>query len=148
MRCDICENQVGDEQKHVCYITKRGQVTLCTSCISKGMRKGSGAIVRKQGVIAKPVLVFVGGDAEARRIAEAEGWVPVTTGTYQYVEDSQTWPMDTHWCMAQNHYWFARDGEFKKNVNWPVYDCFRVSCQNIRDYFGVWLTARGTHGLE
>ena len=139
MQCDVCENQVGDEQKYVCYITKRGQITLCTSCISKGMRKGSGGIVTKTAILPKPVLVFSGGGDIATLIAEEEGW-------QKSLGEQDAWQISRHWVMALDHYWFGSNGKWFKDVSMSVTDCFRRSCRNIRDYFGMWLKTEGLEG--
>ncbi len=139
MHCNVCEQQVGDEQKYILYITKRGQVTLCTSCISKGMRKGSGAIVTKNGIFAKPVLVFNGGDEMALLIAGEEGWQKQSTE-----EGADEWRITRHWAMATNHYWFGSNGKWTKDVSMHAHECFRRSCWNIRDYLGMWIETEGS----
>jgi hypothetical protein len=91
-------------------------------------------------VIAKPNLVFAAHDREARKIAEGEGWG--TSPDVVAESPIDEWRVSLHWEMAQKNYWFCPDGEWKKNVDMQWYECFRRSCQNIRDYFGVWLKAR------
>lgn len=140
MKCDVCESAVGNEQKYVCYITKKGQITLCTSCISKGMRKGSGAILTKDEMYSKPVLVFNGRDERAGQIAEDENW---NVNIFDFASDEVKWVIEEHWVRAQDHYWFCGDGQWKKDVTMKVYECFRRSCQNIRNYLGVWVATKG-----
>jgi len=140
MNCDVCSEQVGEDKKYIAYITKRGQITLCTSCITKGVRNGSGSIVSVNGVISKPTFMFAGRDAEACEIAESEGWGTTLSATKESPIDE--WRISEHWKMAQKHYWFCQDGEWYKDVSISGYDCFRKSCQAIRDYFGVWLESK------
>ena len=154
MNCSVCEAAVGKDKKYVCYITKRGQITLCTSCISKGMRKGSGGIVAKQGVIAKPNFVFRGGDEAACRIAADEGWKMVISEPFDYRQglsfenDLAEWVIGGHWVAAQDKYWFGSNGKWNKDVSMHVHECFRRSCQNIRDYFGMWIRTEGNQGVR
>jgi hypothetical protein len=141
MNCAVCGESVGENKKFICYIAQSGQVTLCTSCITKGVRKGSGSIVTKDGVIPKPSLVFASSNKEVCEIAMAEGWTAIPGENYTAGPDEQH--VQIHWEKAQQKYWFSGDGEWEKAVSLSVHECFRRSCRNIRDYYGVWMRTAG-----
>ena len=132
MKCNVCNKAIDGDKKYVIYLTSKGQIIMCTSCVMTPIRHGSGAIMTKYGVLDVPTLFFSGADAEAKGIAVSEGWVvdgdPTAPNVYDITE---------HWYMAQTNYWFVADGKWKKS-DMTAYDCFRRSCQTIRDNFSVW----------
>lgn len=136
MNCKVCDEIVGEDKKYATYMIGRKQVIICKGCGFKGARSQVGDIVGKHGVLKRPTLLFGSGDDEARAVAEDEGW-KTTKSTFAKYEEG-VWFIDQHWKMAATYYWFSSDGEWHHNVNMSVYDCFRRSCQNIRDNFGVW----------
>ena len=136
MKCNVCSTEVGGDQKYVVYLTTKGQITLCTSCVMKSIRKGSGSIMTRQGVIPKPRLAFIG-NREACQIAEEEGWN--TSRDQNYVAESGERVIIEHWYKAEHGYWFMATGEWVKDVGLSTHARFRRSCRNIRNYYAVWL---------
>lgn len=139
MNCVVCKSGVGENKKFTVFMVDKKQVVICKSCLRKGNSAKAESIVMEHGVIEKPVLFFGSGESDLREIAKEEGW-KVTKSVVMATEPG-VWFITQHWEMARKCYFFNIDGTWGRIDSKPgaERDCFRRSCQNIRDYFGVWL---------
>ena len=135
MICDVCREILEADRKYVVYLLGSIQARICTKCIMRGVRAGSGAIVTKNDCVMQPFLAFYTAHEKAREIAEEAGWLVAP------IEESGTEVevITEHWDRAQNQYWFANNGTWVRDVRVPVNECFKRSCENIRDNYGLWL---------
>ncbi len=141
MNCVVCKAEVGENKKYTVFMVDRKQLVMCKGCLMKGMQSKLGSIVTERGVINRPVLFFGSSESDLRDIAKSEGW-KVTKSVIMETEPG-VWFITQHWDMAQKYYFFNKDGMWGRleSCAGAERDCFRRSCQNIRDYFGVWLEA-------
>lgn len=139
MNCVVCKIEVGENKKYAIFMMDKKQVVICKSCLRKGNSAKAGSIVMEHGVIERPVLMFGSGEDDLREIAKSEGW-EVTKSVVMEAEPG-VWFITNHWDMARKYFFFNKDGSWGRIASKPSAerDCFRRSCRNIRDYFGVWL---------
>ena len=137
LKCSLCGT---DRKKYVVYDLPCGQVTLCKSCLSLGMRSPSGTLItRTQETLSLPSLGFPASLCDRRYCdaASAEGWA-IVDGT-----DPEVDVITSHYYSALLHRYFIPTGQWLKDVSVEPVECFRRSCANIRDYYMQWLKARG-----
>ena len=150
MTCDVCKRDVGSAQKYTTYYLpkQRIQVRVCTSCLVKGINNVFCIVSENPAeadgstlVVKEPELVFhmddweeIPGYQDFRDTAMRCGWR--TTVNPKFGTEFEL--IVEHYHKAHQCYWFTASGRWARDVTVPPLECFRRSCVNIAENYGMW----------
>ncbi len=140
MICDICREEIAKGKHVMLDATPKAVINVCKKCVVHALRAPDHATIAKGGLIELPQLVFaiqdrgkfiILGEKDFCDIAMECGWVLTPTDEYYRC-------IVQHYFQSLNHRWWVITGDWAFEGNLNPRECFRKSCNNIRDYYAIW----------